>query len=92
MQCTGFFEAGDAFRNVVHDLKLPLFLIVGIRSWYAHRQGHSVDTCPVYAEPIVQAWGVPYVLFQKEHTAQDLVRVWRQAQEEGRTQLVLLAE
>ena len=35
IQCTGFFEAGDAVRNVVHDLKLPLKLIVGVRSWSA---------------------------------------------------------
>ena len=26
VQCTGLFEAGDALRNVVHDLKLLLFL------------------------------------------------------------------
>src|SRR4051812_4787701 len=26
IQCTGLFEAGDALRNVVHDLKLPLKL------------------------------------------------------------------
>src|SRR5215212_1395084 len=32
MQCTGFFEAGDAVRNVVHDLKLPLKMVVGVRN------------------------------------------------------------
>src|SRR5580658_458012 len=32
IQCTGFFEAGDAVRNVAHDLKLPLKLILGVRS------------------------------------------------------------
>src|SRR5271166_2641945 len=26
LQCTGLFEAGDALRNLVHDLQLPLFL------------------------------------------------------------------
>src|SRR5205823_6575318 len=25
LQCTGLFEAGDSLRNVVHDLKLPIF-------------------------------------------------------------------
>ena len=38
IQCTGLFEAGDALRNVVHDLKLPLFLVVGVRSYYAHQK------------------------------------------------------
>src|SRR5690349_10742582 len=47
MQCTGFFEAGDSFRNAVHDLKLPLFFIVGVRSLRAHTEGKSADTCPV---------------------------------------------
>src|SRR5262249_23798307 len=38
IQCTGLFDAGDALRNIVHDLHLPLFLIVGLRSYYAHQQ------------------------------------------------------
>src|SRR5262249_39437386 len=39
LQCTGLFEAGDALRNIVHDLRLPLFLVVGVRSLLAHRRG-----------------------------------------------------
>src|SRR5271166_4268476 len=27
MQCTGMFEAGDAIRNAVHDMRLPLFFL-----------------------------------------------------------------
>src|ERR671913_2057011 len=50
IQCTGFFEAGDAVRNVAHDLKLPLKLIVGVRSWRAAKAGKSKDNCPEYAE------------------------------------------
>ena len=46
IQCTGFFEAGDAVRNVAHDLKLPLKLIVGVRSWAAHASGKTTDNCP----------------------------------------------
>src|SRR5262245_47122868 len=41
IQCTGLFEAGDALRNVIHDMKLPLFLVVGIRSYYAHQKGKT---------------------------------------------------
>src|SRR5262245_7139844 len=43
MQCTGFFEAGDAFRNFVHDLQLPLFFVIGVRSFYAYKQGATAD-------------------------------------------------
>jgi hypothetical protein len=51
VQCTGFFEAGDAVRNVAHDLKLPLRLLVGVRSWRAATHGKSADNCPTFAEP-----------------------------------------
>jgi sulfopyruvate decarboxylase TPP-binding subunit len=92
IQCTGLFEAGDALRNVLHDLKLPLFMIIGVRSWYAHREGKSVDTCPIFTEPILQAWKVPYVRLEKNATAKDLAAVYRQAKTENRAGAVLIAE
>ncbi len=92
IQCTGFFEAGDALRNVIHDLQLPLFLIIGVRSYYAHQQGKTADTCPVFTEPILQAWQIPYVLLDHGHTAADLARVYREAQNEQRAGAALLAE
>jgi sulfopyruvate decarboxylase TPP-binding subunit len=60
MQCTGFFEAGDAFRNVVHDLKLPLRLVIGVRSYQAFQKGASNDTCPRFIERILEAWQLPF--------------------------------
>jgi sulfopyruvate decarboxylase TPP-binding subunit len=92
VQCTGFFEAGDALRNIVHDLKLPLFLIVGLRGHYAYQQGKTGDTCPVFAEPIVKAWKLPYVLFTEDQGGADLVAAYRQAQAENRAGAILLAE
>ncbi|HKB01665.1 MAG TPA: thiamine pyrophosphate-binding protein [Gemmataceae bacterium] len=62
LQCTGLFEAGDALRNVVHDLGLPLKLIVGVRSYRAYAAGQRNDNCPAFTEPIVKAWQVPYTL------------------------------
>ena len=56
IQCTGFFEAGDAIRNVVHDLKLPLKMIVGVRSAAAVSAGKSTDNCPHFAVRLVEAW------------------------------------
>src|SRR5438128_12654603 len=82
IQCTGLFEAGDALRNVLHDLKLPLFLIVRLRSYYAHQQGTTRDTCPIFAEPILKTWQLPYVLLDRTHTAADLAAAYRQAQAE----------
>ena len=62
IQCTGLFEAGDALRNIVHDLKLPLKLLIGVRSYHASRAGNSSDNCPLFTEPILQAWKVPYTV------------------------------
>lgn len=92
MQCTGFFEAGDAFRNLVHDLKLPLFFVIGVRSYYAHQQGTTADTCPVFTEPILQAWKLPYTVLDRRQTASDIAAAYRQAQAERRAGAVLLAE
>jgi sulfopyruvate decarboxylase subunit alpha len=92
VQCTGLFEAGDALRNVLHDLHLPLFMIIGIRSYYAHRQSASTDTCPVFAEGIIRAWQVPYDLFDNTKNAQDLANAYLKAQAEMRAGAVLLAE
>jgi len=92
IQCIGLFEAGDALRNVVHDLKLPLFLVVGLRGYYAYQEGKSRDTCPVFAEPILKTWQIPYSLFERRHTAADLAQAYRQAQAEKRAGAVLIAE
>jgi sulfopyruvate decarboxylase TPP-binding subunit len=92
LQCTGLFEAGDALRNVVYDLKLPLFLIIGLRGYYAAQKGKTVDTCPTFAEPIVRAWQIPYVLLERQHTAADLAAAYRQARAENRAGAVLVAE
>jgi sulfopyruvate decarboxylase subunit alpha len=92
IQCTGLFEAGDALRNTIYDLKAPLFFLVGLRSYYAHQQGLSSDTCPLFAEPILRAWRVPYVLLDNSSTAADLAAAYRQAGAEGRAGAALLAE
>jgi hypothetical protein len=92
MQCTGFFEAGDAFRNIAHDLKIPLLVIVGIRSWMAAQSGKSLDSCPIYAQPIVAAWNVSHVLCPREQFAATLVSEYRTVQASGRARVLLLPE
>ncbi|HEY7327899.1 MAG TPA: thiamine pyrophosphate-binding protein [Gemmataceae bacterium] len=92
IQCTGLFEAGDTLRNVLHDLHLPLFLVIGVRSYYANKRGASTDSCPVFTEPILSAWKLPYVLLDDRHSAADLEKAYRQAQERNHAFSVLLAE
>ena len=92
IQCTGLFEAGDSLRNFVHDLQLPLFFVIGLRGYVAHQKGSKADTCPLFAEPILKAWQVPYVLLDERHGAADLKAAYQQAQREGRAGAVFLAE
>jgi sulfopyruvate decarboxylase TPP-binding subunit len=92
IQCTGLFEAGDALRNLVHDLKLPLFFVIGVRNYYAHQKKATTDTCPIFTEPVMKAWQIPYEILDRSHNAVDLAASYRQAQAEKRAGAVLLAE
>jgi sulfopyruvate decarboxylase TPP-binding subunit len=92
LQCTGLFEAGDALRNAVHDLQLPLFLIVGVRSWFAYQEGRTKDNCPVFTEPYLQAWQLPYQRLGPDATADDLADAYRQAARQQRPFAVLVPE
>jgi sulfopyruvate decarboxylase TPP-binding subunit len=92
IQCTGLFEAGDALRNVIHDLKLPLFLIIGVRSWKPHLVGKSMDSCPVFTEPILQAWKLDYTWFDENASPADLAAAYRRSQEKQQAGAVLLPE
>jgi|SRR5262245_38788524 len=58
MQTTGLFESADALRNVLFDLKLPIFALIGVRNGLVEG---SRDSAKTFAEPILNAWGVGYV-------------------------------
>ena len=61
IQCTGLFESGDGLRNALHDWKLPIFSIIGYRS-YLNQETLPGDTCLVFTEPILDAWRIDYQL------------------------------
>jgi len=92
IQCTGLFEAGDALRNVVHDLKLPIFAIVGVRNYFAHQKGQTKDSCPIYTEPIFRAWQIPYSVLIEQQSADDLAAAYKTARAQGKAAAVLIAE
>ena len=91
-QCTGFFEAGDSYRNLVHDMKLPLVFLIGVRSFQAHAEGRSTDTCPVFTEPIVKAWDLPYTLLSGNFNAKDLEQALKRFTKGRHAGAVLLGE
>jgi sulfopyruvate decarboxylase subunit alpha len=91
IQSTGFFEAGDALRNVVYDLEVPLFLFVGYRSYRASRQGGG-DSAARFIEPILDAWGINWTLLDAEADAAALAERYRRSQQSREAHVLLLAE
>lgn len=61
IQCTGMFESGDSLRNIVHDWKLPIFSVIGYRS-YLNQDTLPGDTCLVFTEPVLTAWKIDWKL------------------------------
>jgi phosphonopyruvate decarboxylase len=92
IQCTGLFEAGDSLRNFVYDLGLPIFMLVGLRSYDAYRQGRSRDSVPRFAESIVKAWQIPYVILDQQSEMGELASTYSRALEEKKPHVVFLAE
>jgi len=91
-QCTGFFEAGDAFRNVVKDLRLPLFLLIGHRNRTAFHAGRSRDSAAAYLEPILTAWELPYQVLEPDGDPALIRELYARSREGGFAAAVVVAE
>ena len=89
MQTTGFFESGDAMRNVVIDLRLPLFAILGVRNWLIPQ---SRDSAKLYAEPIAEAWNLNPLWIAQDNDKPKLADHYRDCRRTGQAGFVLLAE
>ena len=92
IQCTGLFEAGDSIRNIIHDLELPIFILVGLRNYHKYKQGRTRDSAPRFAESIVQAWQIPYTILEYKSHAEDLAEIYARSMEQQRPHVVFLAE
>jgi sulfopyruvate decarboxylase subunit alpha len=89
IQNTGLFESGDALRNVLFDLHLPLVALVGYRSYLVP---DSADSARRFTEPILDAWGLDYVLIQRPDELMQMEKHFRRCLDAGRPGVVLLAE
>jgi sulfopyruvate decarboxylase TPP-binding subunit len=89
IQNTGLFESGDSLRNVLFDLKLPLYAVVGYRSYLVE---NSPDSAKRFTEPILKAWGIDYVLLDAPGTLPRLVEHYRQCRAAGQPGVALVAE
>ena len=89
MQITGFFESGDAMRNVLFDLKLPILSLIGYRGYLVEG---STDTARAATEPVLDAWGLPHVMIRDASDLPKLVRHWEKCRSNNILGLALLAE
>lgn len=89
MQTTGLFESGDALRNVLFDLKLPIFSLIGVRNALV---GDSHDSAKTFAEPILRAWGIDCIWIAQPADKPLLAEHYHRCQSAGRAGAVLLAE
>ena len=89
IQTTGFFESGDALRNALFDLQIPLFALIGYRSYLLE---NSPDTAKKFAEPILNAWGLSYELIMGAEDLPKLVAHQRACQAAGKPGVGLIAE
>ncbi len=91
IQCTGLFESGDALRNVTHDYQLPIFGLVGYRS-YLNASSLPDDTCLKFTEPVLNAWALDTVFIDSEEKKPLLGEHYRACQEKQVPGIVLMAE
>jgi sulfopyruvate decarboxylase TPP-binding subunit len=93
IQSTGFFEAGDALRNVVHDCGLSLLLLIGYRGYAQHADpDERADSAGRLLEPTLTAWRIPYEILEQGHEATAIPRASRTVQAGEGTRAILLPE
>ena len=91
IQCTGLFESGDALRNVAHDYQLPIFGLVGYRS-YLNASSLPGDTCLKFTEPVLNAWALDTVFIDSEEKKLKLAEHYRACVENNVPGIALMAE
>lgn len=91
IQCTGLFESGDALRNIVHDWHLPIFSMIGYRS-YLNQDTLPGDTCLVFTEPILDAWKIEYKLITEPSQIGVIRDHYRACRAAGKPGAALIAE
>lgn len=91
IQCTGMFESGDALRNALHDYRLPLFAIVGYRS-FLKQETLPGDTCLKFTEPILDAWQIDYRLIDSPQKKPLVLEHFQRCRERAVPGVALLAE
>jgi sulfopyruvate decarboxylase subunit alpha len=91
IQCTGLFESGDALRNTLHEWKLPLYAIIGYRS-YLNQENLPGDTSLVFTEPILAAWRLDVNFIKSGAELEGMPAHYRACQQANKPGVALIAE
>ena len=73
-------------RSIVGNAGLLVSKVINVK------RGVSRDSCPVFTEPILQAWKIPYRILSKETGLAELTAAYRDCQTESRASAVLIPE
>lgn len=91
IQCTGLFESGDALRNVLHEWRLPIYSIIGYRS-YLSQETLPGDTSLVFTEPILAAWKLDVRLIHDAAQLSTIAEHYRSCRAASIAGVALIAE
>ena len=89
LQTTGLYESGDALRHVVYDLEMPVYALVGARNWLNPAVN---DSAAHFAEPILRAWQLNYVILDDKTKRSTLIRHYQECQSQQRPGVCLMPE
>ena len=91
IQCTGLFESGDSLRNVLFDWGLPIFSLIGYRS-YLNQETLPGDTCLAFTEPVLEAWKIDYRLITEPTQLEVIAGHFAACRAAGKPGAALIAE
>jgi sulfopyruvate decarboxylase TPP-binding subunit len=89
IQNTGLFESGDSLRNALFDLGLPLYALIGYRSYLIEG---SKDSARRFTEPMLKAWGLDHVLVRDDGDLPRLTEHMQACGQAGVPGIALIAE
>lgn len=91
IQCTGLFESGDSLRNAIHDYGLPLFAVIGYRSFFLPSPPAN-DSARTFTEPYLRAFEIEYKLIDAPDKLPLLREHYQRCRQANQPGAVLIAE
>ena len=88
-QSTGIFESGDSIRLVASELRLPVLMLIGYRSWKPSPP--VTDSAAIFIEPILKAWGIKYYLLRSDDDIDIISAADMEAQKTSKPVVILIA-